>query len=180
MEEVYKPCEFNKQYQISNFGNLKHRFCNGKEVMIKGSLINKHKKYNCVYRYVQIQREGKRLNYMFHRLVAIAFIPNDNDDFKLVDHIDRNHLNNHVSNLRWCDNKINSRNASTYHNEVLETDKKKRNLILYKNLGDRNVAAKKYYCETCDKAFRRRVGLNKHNETNKHKKNLNCENENIA
>jgi hypothetical protein len=41
----------------------------------------------------------KKVN--IHRLVAETFIhnPNNNDS---VDHIDRNKMNNHVSNLRWC------------------------------------------------------------------------------
>ena len=37
-----------------------------------------------------------------HRLIAIQWIDNDDTETKIqIDHIDRNRLNNHISNLRW-------------------------------------------------------------------------------
>tara|TARA_R110000796_G_scaffold52792_1_gene124326 strand:- start:67 stop:519 length:453 start_codon:yes stop_codon:yes gene_type:complete len=48
-----------------------------------------------------------------HRLVAEAFLPND-DNKKYVDHIDRDKNNNHVSNLRWVTHLENMNNKGEY------------------------------------------------------------------
>lgn len=54
--------------------------------------------------YLQIQLfiEGKRVVKKIHRLVAEAFIPNPNS-LPCVNHKDENVLNNHYTNLEWCD-----------------------------------------------------------------------------
>ena len=45
-----------------------------------------------------------------HRLLAIHFIPNP-DNLPQIDHIDRNKLNNDLSNLRWVSRQTNARNT---------------------------------------------------------------------
>lgn len=54
--------------------------------------------------YVNHSVNGKQ--HRAHRLVATAFIPNPSN-LPLVDHIDNNSVNNHVSNLRWVTNQEN-------------------------------------------------------------------------
>ena len=67
---------------------------------------------NTVGRYqVRLRKDGNSHYYLVHRLVAEAFIPNP-DDKSLIDHIDRNPLNNHVSNLRWCTPSENNQNRT--------------------------------------------------------------------
>lgn len=47
---------------------------------------------------------------MVHRLVAEAFIPNENNLF-IINHKDGNRENNRTDNLEWCDNSHNVREA---------------------------------------------------------------------
>lgn len=49
---------------------------------------------------VSLGRNGYTKYFSLAKLVALAFIPNS-DNLKIVGHIDKNQLNNHVSNLIW-------------------------------------------------------------------------------
>ena len=83
-----------ENYEVSNFGNLRKKLKNGKYKEIKGSILNRG------YRYFQTNRDNKRTNYLVHHLVAKAFL-GERPEGKVIDHIDRNPLNNNVDNLRW-------------------------------------------------------------------------------
>lgn len=50
---------------------------------------------------------------LVHRLVAKVFIPNNNPNYKIIDHIDGNKMNNDYRNLRWCDQRRNANNAKS-------------------------------------------------------------------
>jgi hypothetical protein len=52
--------------------------------------------------------------YQYHRIVALQFIPNDQPEVKtIVDHINHDRTDNHISNLRWCTASQNCRNKSS-------------------------------------------------------------------
>lgn len=61
------------------------------------------------YKRVILIQDNKRKVIFVHRLVAELFIPNPYNKPQ-VDHLDRNSLNNCVSNLRWCTAKENCAN----------------------------------------------------------------------
>lgn len=62
------------------------------------------------YGYLYVTIKGK--HYKIHRLVAETFLDNPNNK-PCIDHIDRNKLNNHYSNLRYVTPKENSNNENT-------------------------------------------------------------------
>ena len=54
------------------------------------------------YLTVSLQANGKQFTKKLHRLVAEAFVPNDNPEHKdTVDHIDGDKTNNRAANLQW-------------------------------------------------------------------------------
>lgn len=56
--------------------------------------------------------------YKKHRIVASQFIENDDPDNKtMVDHINHNRADNHISNLRWVIRADNVRNMATLQGE---------------------------------------------------------------
>ena len=53
-----------EMYEISNFGNCRKKLHNGNYNIVKGSLLNRG------YKHFQLFRNNKRINYLFHHLVA--------------------------------------------------------------------------------------------------------------
>lgn len=68
------------------------------------------------YYFVILYKSKKYHHALVHRLVAQAFIPN-NEKLPQVNHKDENKANNHVSNLEWCSNLYNN----LYRDKAIKT-----------------------------------------------------------
>lgn len=103
-KEIWKDIEgYDGKYQISNLGRIKS-FKQGKERMLKQA-IDKNG-----YSKVVLWKNNKGKNYNVHRLVAIAFLSNQNNH-KEVNHIDGNKQNNIYSNLEFVSHGENMKHA---------------------------------------------------------------------
>ena len=67
------------------------------------------------YYIIGLRNDNKRKDLKLHRLIALAFIPNP-DNKPVIDHINRNKLDNRIENLRWATIQENSRNLTCYSN----------------------------------------------------------------
>lgn len=98
MQEVWKDIDgYEGYYQVSNLGRVR----NIKSNIILKPYINK----GGYFQVTLYKDKAKKLNRV-HRLVAQAFIPND-EDLPVVNHKDEYKLNNCVENLEWCTGEYN-------------------------------------------------------------------------
>ena len=93
--ENWRFIEENPDYMISDHGRV---------LSFKGrsKLILCAKIMGTGYETVILPNKGVCIEYKIHRLVAKAFIPNP-EQLPQINHLDGNTMNNHVSNLEWCD-----------------------------------------------------------------------------
>jgi hypothetical protein len=145
--ETWKTCFEN--YEISNLGNCRRLLKSGKYKIINGSIL----KTGGGYLYLQINREGKRTNLLFHHLVASQFI-GERPEGLVIDHIDRNKLNNAVDNLRYITQKENCFNQDRVISEIPQDIPDRKRIVAKKwSEENRDIILKKkndYYYKNRD------------------------------
>lgn len=91
MSEKWAPVKgFEDRYKVSTSG----RVYSHKRKMFLKSTSKRYPK-------VVLHKKGKLYNFLVHRLVANAFIPNPQNK-KQINHINGNKHDNRVENLEWC------------------------------------------------------------------------------
>lgn len=79
------------------------------------------------YRYFRLSDNGSKYRFYAHRLVAEYFLPN-NDNTKIVNHINGDKLDNRVSNLEWI-----SHSENNIHANAIGLRKSNKNKKIYFN-----------------------------------------------
>jgi len=103
--ENWKPVKgYEGLYEVSDFGNV--RTLDPRHYQT----VKTQKKNKDGHMRVWLSRNSKKRPFFVHRLVAISFIPNP-ENKPVVNHIDGNPSNNHVSNLEWSTRSENDKHA---------------------------------------------------------------------
>ncbi len=98
MQEIWKDvCGYEGHYQVSNLGNVRSLRYN--DSPRKNAKIIKPFD-NGGYKRVTFRTNYAGKNFLVHRLVAAAFVPNP-ENKQDVNHIDGNKFNNRADNLEW-------------------------------------------------------------------------------
>lgn len=111
MVEVWKDVVgYEGLYQVSNRGVVKRIDSIG----LDGRQLHEKQlyggRYSNGYQFVCLSKDGVCKQYIIHRLVAIAFLPNPNNN-PVVNHVDGDKQNNSVENLEWCTHSQNRKHA---------------------------------------------------------------------
>ncbi|UOW66895.1 NUMOD4 motif-containing HNH endonuclease [Paraclostridium bifermentans] len=144
MKEIWEEVPgFEGKYKVSNLGQVKtFNFMNtGKERVLKLTPDRKG------YLKVNLYGKDKHINMQVHRLVAQAFIPNQ-ENKPQVNHKDGNKQNNKINNLEWVTNQENIIHA---HKNGLTNPASNKTML--GKFGELNPRSKKVRCVTTGEVF---------------------------
>lgn len=137
-KELWRPVVgYEGLYEVSNFGRVRslgNRTHKGVHILKQA---NKGK-----YLFVELCKDGVRKQFLVHRLVAQAFIPNP-ENKPTVDHINMFKTDNKVENLRWA--------TQTEQHTFIDQDIREREIMKNRNSPKQKCRAVCQY--TIDGAF---------------------------
>ena len=106
MKEIWKPWFYEgrpTRYEISNMGQIHDlktdKYTYGNETR------------EGYFNYTMYLDDGRAVSKLVHRLVAEIFVPNPDESYDVVDHINAIRADNRASNLRWCTAAMNTQYA---------------------------------------------------------------------
>lgn len=160
-ENIEQWCLINghNKYETSSFGRVRN---NKTKKILKQSILKDG------YKNIILRKNGVKINYRVHRLVAEAFCEKP-DGCDIVDHIDKNKTNNMFSNLRWTTTQGNNRNRSISTNNSSGTsgvcyDKSTEVWCAYICDNNNNRLSKSFSCNKHDNAKEKAIMWRKQKE----------------
>lgn len=123
--EVWRDIDgYDGIYQVSDLGRVRSRYSGEWKVL-------RAKKEKNGYLRLDLSKDGKQKGLTVHRIVAMAFIPNDDESKNQVNHKDENKENNRVDNLEWCTAQYNLTYNDLHHRRNNPNNKRQKIEKLY-------------------------------------------------
>jgi hypothetical protein len=175
MREEWKDIKgYEGLYQVSNYGRIRSLdryiiYKNGKVIFKRGQFKRIRKDSRDLYMLVDLSKDDSRETKLVHRLVADAFIRNQNN-LPQVNHKDENKKNNNADNLEWCNQKYNT-NYGTCIARIVKNNKDNyerlsKNVVCLNDMKvfKSTIEAGNYYNVDCSNVSRVCNGLRKHSK----------------
>lgn len=122
MIEIWKVMKEHNGYEVSNYGKIRN--------IKTGRILKTTTSYKGYKRFV-IYIDKKPKCFYIHRVVANNFLDNSNN-YKEINHINENKLDNRVCNLEYCTSKYNA-NYGTRNNRIINSKRNTFKTIIQKN-----------------------------------------------
>ena len=143
--------DYTGYYQISNYGRVRSLSRIDARGHTRNGKIMRITPGKRGYAQIQLCKDGEKVKFYIHRLVATMFIPNP-DNLPCVNHKDENKTNNNVENLEWCTQEYNvkygtsrKRTAEKLVGKPLSDEHKQRISEMKKGKKNQEISGHKHY-----------------------------------